>query len=471
MTRVRLISVLGASALLALPLAAGMASAGTPSKRRPPVSLALAGAGTKQVTACGSAQRATVAGVGRKIVARVTVRARPRKKVSLTVERCQAGQWGSPAVTKVGNGPGLHSHRVGTSTEGDYRLTASVGGARSAPAYLRVGQGSDAVLAAPAVFEVKNTNTSAVSCTSDGKGYEVKGTIIGPKAALAGGGAGGAIAVYLHGFGLGEWFWDFQAVPGYDYANELAALGHTSLILDRLGYDRSGHPDGNEVCLGAHADAAHQIIGQLRKGSYSVSGGSPVTFSKVALAGHSAGGAIAQVEAYSYKDIDALAVLAYADLGGSPRAPREFSQVAAVCARGGVKAEPSDPKSPAGYAYFGQTETDFKEIMFHQASEAVVAAATKLRNPDPCGDSASFPAAIATSQSMVDEISVPVLLVYASDDELFPASSAGPRQRDLYKSSDVTLETIQDAGHALTLEQTAPRFRKVVSDWLKARGF
>ena len=74
---------------------------------------------------------------------------------------------------------------------------------------------------------------------------------------------------------MGESFWSFAAAPRYDYAAALARAGHASVVIDRLGYGASGHPDGNQTCLGAQADIAHQIVGKLRSGDYVVEQDSP----------------------------------------------------------------------------------------------------------------------------------------------------------------------------------------------------
>src|SRR2546425_2419113 len=75
-------------------------------------------------------------------------------------------------------------------------------------------------------FTVKNTDTSQFACTSDGGTYQVKGHITGPASALGAASkkkkkkkkTTSAATLYLHGLGLGEWFWNFQPISGFDYA-------------------------------------------------------------------------------------------------------------------------------------------------------------------------------------------------------------------------------------------------------------
>src|SRR5438046_3929390 len=130
----------------------------------------------------------------------------------------------------------------------------------------------------PVSFQVQNTNTSRDPCPSDGKPYVVRGHLTGPRAAILGPGPR-AVTLYYEGFDSGEWSWRFRVVPGYDYAAELAKLGETSVTIDQVGYGASGHPQGNDTSIGAQADIAHQIIGQLRGATYSADGLTPVDFS------------------------------------------------------------------------------------------------------------------------------------------------------------------------------------------------
>ena len=343
------------------------------------------------------------------------------------------------------------------------------------PAVALVACACTAALAAPASagtvelpvsFDVTNTNTSHVPCPSDGRSYTVSGHLVAPEAELGSGSP--AVTLYLHGLGYGEFYWRFQAVPGYDFAAAQAREGHASIVIDRLGYDSSGHPDGRDSCSGSEADVAHQIVGALRSGSYRIGAGEGVPFSRVALAGHSMGSIIAQVEAYSFRDIDALVVTAYADQGQTPLLLSESSKTGLVCAAGG---QPAEGGGPGGYAYFGQTSEDSRAMMYHNASPAVIAAADALRNLDPCGLIGSTSQTQLVNQLELGSVSVPVLIVCGSDDAIFGADGCA-RQQDHYTgSSDVSTVVIGGTGHALALERTRQRFQAAVSTWLDARGF
>src|SRR4051795_2952086 len=176
---------------------------------------------------------------------------------------------------------------------------------------------SSDIVDVPVSFSVHNTDGSRHPCPSDGKTYVVRGHLTGPRAAIEGP-APRAVTLYYSGYDSGEWNWRFRLVPGYDYATELAKLGHVSLTVDQLGYGASDHPDGSFTCIGAEANIAHQIIGRLRSGSYAAQGIAPVAFSKVVFGAHDIGGAEAEVEAYTYKDVDGLMVFTYQDQGFTP---------------------------------------------------------------------------------------------------------------------------------------------------------
>jgi pimeloyl-ACP methyl ester carboxylesterase len=328
---------------------------------------------------------------------------------------------------------------------------------------------ADAIAVQTVSFTVQNINRSAVACAVDGQTYRVQGEIVGPSSALQPGAAPGAITLYLHPLTAGQAIWSFDAVPNYDFARGMATLGHVSLIIDRLGYGASDHPNGFGSCFGGQADMAHQIVQDLRAGTYTVVGGAPLTFARVALAGVSAGGAITQVEAYSFRDVDAIGVFSYADQDFSAAGSTAVGESFQVCQNGGVPS--GGPGSPGGYAYFGQTDQEFQSSLFYHADTGVVAAATAARVPDPCGDVESLGAVIGADQTNLATVAVPVLLVYGANDAIL-LPQAGPDQRQHFSGSgDVTQITLANTGHALPLQITRVDFRSQVANWLRQRGF
>jgi pimeloyl-ACP methyl ester carboxylesterase len=330
----------------------------------------------------------------------------------------------------------------------------------------------------PVTFQVQNANRSKLACVTDGANYQIKGFLTGPKAKLTGPSRPKrkAATLFLHGLGFGEWFWHVNtpSVGGavlprnVNYVLNQAERGHISVTIDRLGYDTSDRPDGTKSCLGGQADIAHQVVQQLRSGSYSLTGGNPVRFRKIALAGHSIGAEIAMIEAYSFKDVDALVDVAFS-YQNLPRAQILLGPTYDLCQKGG---EPVEAGAPSGYAYYGQpAPADFQSAMFSSAPEAVVNAATPLRNRDPCGDTGSIIRALLQQAANLRSIKVPVLIICGSADVLFsPAGCKGQAAR-FTGTRRLTVETVRKAGHAITLERPASTFRRKVSRWLAKRGF
>jgi pimeloyl-ACP methyl ester carboxylesterase len=318
-------------------------------------------------------------------------------------------------------------------------------------------------------FQVRNVNRSAVPCPSDGASYQVKGHLVGPASKVEGGATTDrrSVTLYLHDFELGEFFWSFTAVPGYDYAAAMAKSGHVSVVVDRLGYGASGHPNGDQTCLGAQADIAHQMIDDLRSGDYVVERGKSARFDKVALGGHFVGALIANVEAFSFKDVDGLVAMSFTPQVTQP-AFEQFYNSRIVCDRGG---ELSMEGGPGGYAYVTQTDAEFEQRAFYSALPAVRAAATALRTRDPCGDGGSIIDALVQDLKSLSQVKVPVLLVCGRQDAVIVSWACPYLKRRYVGSSDASLVFIRNAGHALTLERTAPTFRRRVGTWLSGHGF
>jgi len=315
------------------------------------------------------------------------------------------------------------------------------------------------VIERPVSFQVTNTNESKLACSTDGGSYTVRGHLIGTKAELR---SPRATTLYLHGLGLGEFFWNYKVVKGLDFAADLAERGHVSVTINRLGYQSSGKPQGLGSCIGGQADIAHQIIGDLKSGKYR--GSLTPKFKRVGLIGHSAGGQIAEVEGYSFGDAAAIGVLAYADQGFSPFQLELAAGAKAVCDAGG---EPSNETSgPGGYAKLGQTKQQGREAFFSSASKKVQFETLNILTANPCGDLASYAAAPATDLANLGAIKVPVLTVQGGKDALFPVPDVKTQSTLFTGSSKVTYAELPKSGHALTLESEHLKLVAVVAKFL-----
>jgi pimeloyl-ACP methyl ester carboxylesterase len=310
-------------------------------------------------------------------------------------------------------------------------------------------------------FDVMNVNRSKLACATDGAAYTIRGHIVGPAKNLE---KSHSVALYLHGLELGEFFWTYNA-KGPSFVERQAQAGHTSVVIDRLGYDASGKPDGMASCLGGQADIANQIVDDLRSGSYRMGdSGEGIAFGKVVLGGHSVGGLLSELTAESFHNVDGVIVASYSDTVVSDATKATAAANAAACAAGGQRTEGGD--FPNGYAPFAPTVVEFKAGFFLSADAADIAGVAERRNLNPCGDTATFAAAAATNVANIGSIDVPVLVIIGSEDALFP-QPAGSSQRDLFTGSpSVTLRELSPSSHAVTIEATAPEFSQRISDWL-----
>jgi hypothetical protein len=323
-------------------------------------------------------------------------------------------------------------------------------------------------------FEVNNTDTSALPCPSDGAQYTVRGHLVGPRSALARP-RSQAVTVYLHGFNVGAFMWRLPGFPQLDMPAALAKLGHVSLVLDELGYDTSDHPNGLFACFGSQADVTHQIVQELRAGRYSVIDGRGPSFKRVVLAGHDAGAVIADVEAYSYKDIDGLVHLTWADQGYTQTPVLAFANLLPICASGGQPAEQGPPArddpagGPSGYVQF-LTDAQIRQNLT-DLEPAVVDRLLRLVNRNPCGEFESVVAADQLNPQKLPEIHVPVLYGYGALEFLWTQDGLAQEEQFFRGTPDLTTVVFHGVGHFPQFSlRFARTFQSTIANWLHAHG-
>ncbi len=307
------------------------------------------------------------------------------------------------------------------------------------------------VVSREAVFELVNTNDSPVACLPlpDGKEYEVRGRLVGPARAIAGESGPIRINVLVHDAGTGGWFFNLRDRPAYDYATQLAKQGQTSLVLDRLGYDRSPLRDGDATCLGAQVHMLHQVVQHLYAGRYDWNrgGGTRPHASHVLVHGHGTGATIARLEAAEFSDVQGLVLMSPTSSNPSATALDVLRGQASTCLRG------------AGFAPYGATRRAFRRALFATAPAAVQRAAALRRNSTPCGDVASLAAAVLASGA--EDVDVPVLVLQGGAD-----ARRGGDGLEGTTSARLVRRTFADAGSALPLERSAPAVRRAVLRFL-----
>lgn len=345
---------------------------------------------------------------------------------------------------------------------------AAAAGAATVPVHTGSSVAGGEVVQRAVSFAVRNVNGTSIDCKTDGASYTVRGHITGTAQALA---DPQAVTLLLHGLSYGEFFSNFTAVPGYNFAQQQAEAGHVTVTVDRLGYGASDKPVGQNICFGSRADIAHQMVQQLKAGTYSTTGVGSVKFPKVVLAGHSVGSIIAQTEAYTFGDIDGLMVLSYSDTDVSLAATAALAIATQQCQAGGMRQHGDG--GPAGYVWFGaDTPEKFIEAHFYTpgADPTVVNAVAAMRSEDPCGDILSYKKAVAADLANIGKISVPTLVLIGGRDAIYPVP-ADKQASLLTGTADVTAVTIPDTGHALTFHRSKDQFQAQVSMWLADHQF
>lgn len=322
---------------------------------------------------------------------------------------------------------------------------------------------TSAVASVPVSFEVVNRNRTALPCQEDGKKYTVVGHVTGPAAALRKSTIRAA-ALYLHGDGVDERLWRYTKKAEHNYVQEMAEAGFVSVTVTRLGYEGSGKPNGKDMCFGSEADVAHQIIQHLRGGTYSAkgsglgAGNKRATVQDIVLVGHSASGFVAMAEAYTFGDIGGLVVVGSGQFVTPHVGTTVFDQQSRCFS------------SPDGYSFLTLSQDQAKKDFFTEgADEAVVEDISSTRPKDACGPLMYAPGSFVLDPVKVRSISIPVLCIAGDKDAFFPRPD--DQARLFAGSSDVKSVVVPNTGHAITLEKTAPDFRKAMAGWLAARQF
>jgi pimeloyl-ACP methyl ester carboxylesterase len=326
---------------------------------------------------------------------------------------------------------------------------------------------ADGIRDVPVTFDITNTADTDGRCATDMAAYRLRGTLVTPAGAHhTRAPSPRAVTVLLHGFGVPGSTFRPAAVAGYDVAAALARLGHAVVVLDQLGWGASDIPHGFFVCTGAWADHAWQVARALRSGGYTAGGARGPAFDRVALAGFSIGGGVAEIAA-GRDAADALVVMASP---GSSEASDELGtialEIATPCFTGGLEKRPG---APAGYQRtFLGTHAD---LYVHDAEPALLAELVAHEERGPCGVGGAVAQEAVARELARRRIDVPVLVVQGAHDRLFVPGS-GPRAAAAFVASpDVTYVEMAGSGHVLTIEREAPVLHGRLHAWLSDRGF
>lgn len=362
--------------------------------------------------------------------------------------------------------------RISTGPRRGLLVTAALGlatatAALSVTGMAQASEPSGDVASTEVEFSVVTSNNSGLPCatTPGNEHVVVRGHLTGPRSEIESSHVEGTL--YSHGDGYAEYFWRYPGDDDYNYVDEMARRGHVSVSIDRLGYGASDKPNGNSLCFGVEADVLHQIVGQLRQGSYH--GDRTPRFDRVGLVGHSASGLIADQEAAAFHDVDALGVLDSGSLNATPLVLQRAAEQQARCALApDATAALLNPRSPAGYAALEADGAQFSSDHISNVEPEIARDLVDRRTKDACAGTRNSAQALAGNPVRNNLITVPVLVLAGAQDKLFP--NPGLHAATYTHSSRVTVREVRDAGHAVAFARTAPDFHNDMDDWLDSTG-
>ena len=288
--------------------------------------------------------------------------------------------------------------------------------------------------------------------------YTVKGTLIRPKGCTA------SVLLAMHGLSYGRWAWDFPLKPEvYSVAQALAERGYAMVAIDRLGYGEShgggssNQPNGYTLTVEGYATMTAAIAYQLRAGAYTAS--APVAFPSVGLIGHSAGTEIVELAAGLYPRVaDVLIATGYTH---EPFV-NNFWLTREWILNDNVHAIQDD------YAYFeNDPATRAADFYTGLAEQAVIDLDNAMANLTPSGEILTI--SFQPSRFVLPLIDIPVLVVLAENDVLFPGGFGQAELLHFARASDKTLAVVPGAGHTFMLHTNAPVTNDAIADWLDAR--
>ncbi len=280
----------------------------------------------------------------------------------------------------------------------------------------------------------------------------VRGNLYRPSSASR---CGRSVLLVLHGLSQGLYAWDFPVRPQtYSLARQLASHGYPVVAIDRLGYRSSDRPNGRTITVEGYAAMTAQIVRLLRSGGYS---GTPrIAFARVGLVGHSAGTEIAELCVGLHSEGDALVATGYTH-SPSARLVEEF-------ASGDIpRALVSD------YEYFLGTADNRRDLFYNLdlAESDIVQKETELAGLVPSGEIISI--SNQPSGTVLPSIRLPVLLLLAENDRLFPAENGRLELERFSLSEDKTLNVVGGSGHVFALHANTGEATAAILAWLRAR--
>jgi pimeloyl-ACP methyl ester carboxylesterase len=284
------------------------------------------------------------------------------------------------------------------------------------------------------------------------------------------------VIVLVHGNSVTGAFWDLR--PDLSVARNFAEAGYLVIAYDRLGYGKSPYMRprgaGYTLTLSSQRAMLHEILTQVKSGSYTFSGGGtcgngPVVglaSPTVIVIGHSAGGAIVSGYPGTYHDVAAAVPTGWNNRGFPPEAAAYLAKT-----WGPQYAKGDD------YATLFPTEDGCRTTLLYEPGVAPSLLPDFCRNsfvPAPAGEIAGASKTVAENLAAITRVGpgIPVLLAFEDRDFFFPQdrNDAETQYWMEHCGCDVESWTQPDTGHALVAHSSMPSFTSKVVTWLTSRG-
>ncbi|WP_220203570.1 alpha/beta hydrolase [Reticulibacter mediterranei] len=279
---------------------------------------------------------------------------------------------------------------------------------------------------------------------------------------------GKTVQVLVHGSTYDHTYWDFPSLTETNsYVRRITSAGYAVLSLDRIGTGLSDHPPALQVTLLSNAYVLHQIIQQLRNGSFQGE-----SFSKIILVGHSFGSTIAITEASSYGDADGIIIT------GVMHTVNATGAAAVIASFYPVNLDPKFAQSnlPSGYL---TTKPETRSTSFYNTADtntSIIAEDEQLKQTITNGELATVFVGLSPTSTLL--IQVPVLVAVGEKDitvcglALSCATNAAIVAREsTFYSPHACLEgyALSSSGHSINLHNNTSRWLQAAIDWANRR--
>ncbi len=247
---------------------------------------------------------------------------------------------------------------------------------------------------------------------------------------------GKPLLVLVHGASYGKWMWD---VPDYSWVDRFVAnLGYPVLVIDRLGYGDSNHPNGDILTPRFQAETLKQLLDEVRQSQGQRS---------IIWAGHSMGALLGNMIAGESNLIDGLITISWLH-GQNSMDGFSLTELLPM-----LKDD-----------YFTYTDESRIEKFYYAegADPEIIAFDSQRAEPTP---RASFWAITDPDQYVLELIDIPVLLAAGEFDNFWEDIDL-ETEAALFTNASVTTYLQEDAGHTSLLHLSHSFFLDEMENWL-----